>query len=638
MWNAGIVASYRTKDADPKYGTYEVPEYELQDNEVTVSKCEDCEYEEPINDSSNTTNEPSISGSSIEPNVESETGDIGEEQQSEGIDSIEQPNQSIAPCPMCSGVMSPETKTEQVPVQTGTKVLPKTRVLIEVKGPLFWKTNYYATKQSDCTYFIDWTDLSKSTVKSIYCSDFEDSDLSRAIDAEYMESLDRFSRAGHAYPSDPVVDQSGLVTVTKVWLRPSEYWKCKSEDTRKKLAKDFPVGAYITFIGKNDTFAEASAKPEDMFDVRIEIGQAGLSTYLSSDPISRPLMPVQEITNQLTNVSVDTVDHAMADSFADPEVLNFDAYGKNEAKPGTKYPVKPKGGKPLSESFYEGSKATLSGEVVELGQEIQRFGQFVVGDFPSLYGGSGSNTSRTKAEYEQSRVQALQRLQITWTFIVDWWVRTIEGAVRTYASIVAEDERFAKWDNGNYINVWIRIAELSGKVGGVESEASDQFPVSLQQKKGLIMQLMEMRIPQIDAALYTPDNARILQDALAANEFKIPGEGQRLKQVIELNELTKQGSQPTVVPNPANPLQPINQPSVPIDPDVDDDAVHIAVCKTWAVDLPGMDCKKLNPAGYMNVIAHMKAHEQNLMLKTLQSVANAPVPGQQPATSEPAVE
>ena len=36
--------------------------------------------------------------------------------------------------------------------------------------------------------------------------------------------------------------------------------------------------------------------------------------------------------NSGKHISIDTVDHAIPDSFADPEVLNFDAYGKNEAK------------------------------------------------------------------------------------------------------------------------------------------------------------------------------------------------------------------------------------------------------------------------------------------------------------------
>ena len=607
LWNCGIVASYRYKEADPSYGTYEVPVYEDVEEKEITNECQDCGFSWPDNSNSNTdlpndtisdTSNPANDSDNVRGNEEQQ------EQQQSGITEQE------TKCPKCgSSEIEQEESTKQVPKQTGTETLPKTRVKIDIIGPLFFKINYYATKQQEITYFIRWIDQAKSTIKSIYCPDGKDSELSREIDEGRLESHDRFTRSGHTYPNDPDYDTQPITTLIKFWCRPSEYWRIKDEKVRLELIEDYPLGLELTFVGKNEYFVEVSGEADDQLDIKWEIGQAGLSTYIHSDPIGKPLLPIQKMKNQVVNMSIDVIDHSNPSAFADPSLINFDAYGKTEALPGYLFPFKEgsvRSGESAGNRIFVMPKTSLGTEVPVFEEYLDKDAQFTVGSFPSIYGGSGSNTSRTAKEYEQSRAMALQRLTIIWTFVVDWWVRTVEGMVRTYASVIAGDERFAKWDNGSYINIWIRKSELSGKVGGVESEASEQFPISLMQKRSLLIELIQMQNPAINQALFTPDNARILQDSLALNEFTLPGENQRLKQMLEINDLTK--------------MQPIapNVPSIPIDADVDDDTVHISVATNWAVSLAGIDCNRNNPAGYMNVIYHINLHKQNQAQKQLQ--------------------
>jgi hypothetical protein len=107
---------------------------------------------------------------------------------------------------------------------------------------------------------------------------------------------------------------------------------------------------------------------------------------------------------------------------------------------------------------------------------------------------------------------------------------------------------------------------------------------------------------------------------LALNELKLPGEDQRVKQVLEIQELCKgepvEESIPTVLP----------------EPEVDDDAVHIAVMRNFLVSAVGLDLKRNNPPGYANCVAHLRLHQQALQLKSIQQFGGSP-PGEEPETT-----
>ena len=563
----GIVFAYVYKDTDPRYGTREVPQYSTETRRVDYLTCSNCGYVRDAN-----------------------------EQQ----------------CPQCGAAEADYTpQFEEVPVQTGTVAVPKTRVKIDVFGGLNVKVPYYARRQEDCNYLILSTDQPKSLVQSVF------PDKADKIEAEHISNMERFARSQYSYESGSEPEQKHLVTVIKAWLRPSEFWREKDEAKRKKLQQKFPKGCRVTLVGKNKVFI--SAEDEDLDD-RWVIGQAGLSTYIHSDPICRPLVPIQELRNQLVNLTMDTIEHGIPATFADKEVLDFDAYGKFEAAPGFIFPVKMRGNRPVSEHFFTEPKATFPREVPGFIRNLDQDAQFATGSFPSIYGGPSEGKSRTYSEYAASRQMALQRLSICNMLTTDWWMRTMELAVRTFADLVIDDERYVEFDSGSYVNVWIRRSELSGKVGGVEPETSDAFPVSLVQKRDLIMRLIELNNQYLNTALYSPDNVSILADVLALTDLKLPGEDQRVKQVIEINDLRKEG-----------PVDEIT-PTVLPEPEVDDDAVHIEVLRNFLVSSAGLDLKRTNPPGYANCVAHLRLHLQSLQLKSIQQFGGSP-PGVEPETT-----
>jgi hypothetical protein len=484
----------------------------------------------------------------------------------------------------------------------------------EIYGPLFVKVPYYAVTQEDCGYCVLYLEQSKDTIISSLAVDENgklDRELADKIRNSIMVNADRFTKSEFSYPSGPEVENKGLSTIVQVWLRPSAFFRCEDLGKAEKFRKKFPNGAKIVFVGRDKNFVAAY---DENMDERWTFGQAGLSTYIHADAWGQPLIPVQELRNQFDNLFVDTFEHGMPSTFADSEVLDFDAYGKFEALPSYMFKAKAPPGKTLAECFYTEQKASVPRESISYKAGLDKDAQFVVGSFPSLYGGPSEGKSRTFSEYNASRQQALQRLQISWIFSCDFYRRDMEQMVRMYAGMMVQDESFVKVENNNYINVWIRKSQMEGKIGGVESEASDAFPMSLQQKQAFLTKMIELNNPNINAALYAPENREILQDEFAMNEFNMPGAHQITKQVAETQEMLR------------------TEQIVLIDPEVDDDLVHITALKNAMVSPMGLEVKKTKPQIWALWLMHLQLHQQNINAKTMKMTEGTP-PGVPPDTS-----
>ena len=550
LWNQGNVCAYHAPKADKAFGTTKTPEYR------DALTCNTCGYVSPKDS-------------------EYEAG---------------------SPCPACGqSPIGAEQNTEQNEAQQGgileeSKTIsgfedtPKTRVMIEIFGPLFVKYWFYAKTQKDTPYLVCSLDQPKALMQSLYPHAQEEIGGEDYSTSKY----ERKSRTPSSYTNlGESVDKQDLVTLRRCWLR---HWVFDGlpeyqEEEKKKLKKKFPDGVYVGFA--NDIYLES--RNEDM-DKYWTIGLSGLSQNIHTDPLGQPLIPVQELKNVLVNLTIETIEQGIPSTFVDPEVLDFKAYGAQEARPGTTFPAQPRPGQQLGQSFYETSRATLSKEVPEFDAQLEKTGQFVVGSFPSIFGGELSG-SRTASEYSMSRQMALQRLSIAWGFVVDWWAIMIEKCVRLFIDNMAEDERFTQKVDENYINVWIRKSELRGEVGQVEPEGADTFPTSMAQKQSLLIKILEMKDQFLMAAVFDPSNRSILADLLGFPEFNIPGEDQRIKQATEIQVMSK------------------GQP-VEVDPTIDDHDIHVAVLKHYMVSQVGIDIKTTQPQVYQLLAQHLQGHTQ----------------------------
>lgn len=188
-------------------------------------------------------------------------------------------------------------------------------------------------------------------------------------------------------------------------------------------------------------------------------------------------------------------------------------------------------------------------------------------------------------------------------------------AVPLYIEAMSGDEKFvAKTGSTNYVNVWIKQAELSGKVGNVEPEADEELPQSFAQYKAVMMEILTLNNEQLNSAIFNPANTQNVARALGWPDFHIPGSEDRDKQYSEIARL-------------------LNMEMIEPEIGIDDDMVHAQVIRTWAVSSTGIATKQQNPDGYSNVVAHGMKHIQNM--QTMQA-EDATSPSGEPAPSNAA--
>ena len=594
----GMTACYTYSKEDESYGTYSENHYEESLQSSTARLCPTCGSD---------MEDPSIAATQ-------------EDKFQPGPDDVEVNSaidQGAEFCQNCAQQVIPDIQENSTVVTRliGTTHHPKSRVCMEVYGGLFIKVPVWARSQQDCPYLIHSYETHYANVLEKY-PDLRDKITSGTSNYDLYE---QWGRTSPQYRGEHPINN---VTVRNCWFRPASY-NVLNEDQADELRKLYPDGCKVVIV--NDFVAHAcNENLDDCWTITCN----PLSDYLHFDPLGLLLVSVQDITNDLISLVLQTVEHGIPQTFADPKVLNFNAYRNSEVIPGGIYPATPKSGKPLSEGFYEVKTATLSQEVLPFAQKIQEIGQLVSGALPSLFGGQMSG-SRTASEYSMSRAQALQRLQTTWKLLLYWWKNVFGKAIPLYINEMKDDEKQVKKDEfGNFINVFVRKAELEGKIGSIELEANENLPITWNQQKDAIMELFNLNNDTVMQTLASPENMPFIKKAIGLSDYIIPGEDDRQKQYEEIQLLMN--SEPIEMPpDPMAVMQaqqmgmppppPIELPSIEVDMDIDNHPLEADICRRWLVSDVGRLCKTENPNGYKNILLHMKMHKDADMQMQMQA-------------------
>jgi hypothetical protein len=585
LYNQGLVATYVSWDDDEKYGTIKIPKFENENVKMQQVLCPQC--------NNVLANSPLVDLTS--------TGDEFKDeltQREQQAVEAEKPLEQVYQCANCGyegQAEAGEVFDEIIPRLSGYSDTPKGRINIQSFGPLNVRVSSYARTQAD----IGLLELQLEMHYAAARDEFPDiADKIRATSDFY--SYERWGRTSSELLSDQLFNQ---VTVRYCWVREwgFEAFTGKSgvidtDETVKQLKKKFPHGCCAIFI--NDIFARAY---DESLDDHWSITVNPLDSYLHGIPIGRASIDVQDAYNEVKNLGLQKHQFGISETFVDSSVIDDESYRQQSAGPGFITFANGLPGQPLQNAFFQTRTAAMNEEDLELSQALNADAQFLLGAVPSIFGGSQVTGSKTATEYNQSRNFALQRLGNHWTNIKFLWAETMGKACRLFTTMLLEDEKFVRQNGNSFETVWIRKAELTGKIGNVEPDPSEQFPLTWSQKRDLFMQLITMQNPVIGQIMLHPNNAQNTKDALGFPEFYIPGEEDRSKQLVEMRKL----SLVTTDQLPPN----SQQSTIPIDPDVDDHAVHIQVIKLWCVSPEGLYLKETNPAGYLNIILHLKEHE-----------------------------
>lgn len=635
----GLVAAYNYTKSDKKYGTYEKKEYEDDSEEHRITSCPLCGYEldDTVIPPGEELNESIPSEVPMESQMESQ---IGPDVIPLTMDEFD-PDDSDAAlhaalnefgeiCPACSEMMNPEIREESIIITRliGVTQEPKTRVCTDAYGGLNVKVPVYARKQENCPYLSLSYEI--NTVEFIEKYPNCRNKYKGGVPSGVYDPYEAWGRLNTQYYED---FPTNVITERQFWLRPMAFNIEGLEDEEEMFLREkFPAGAKV-ILGNEEVVDYENENLDDHWTLTYN----PLSDYLHHEPLGMLLTTIQEITNDIISLFLQTMEHGITQTFANPNVLNFNAYKKAQVRPGDIFPATPPAGKTLSDGFYDVKTATLSGEVLPIFQKIQELGQLVSGALPSLFGGQMEGTG-TASEYSMSRSQALQRLGNVWKIFLVFWKEIYGKAIPAYIKVMQEDERDVTRDQfGNFMNSFIRKAELQGRIGRVEIEANENLPITWNQRKDIIMQLLNNGNPEILAIINSPENLPLIHEAIGINDFYIPGEADREKQYEEIKQLLN--SEPILEPMGVDELgQPIEEeiPSVEIDPDVDNDEIQYETIRIWAVSSVGRQAKEDNPNGYRNVLLHGKMHKMNMMAKMMeqtmqtQDMSGAANPEKQP--------
>jgi len=596
----GMIACYSYSKEDKKYGTYDKPKY--KDEEIQAHVCPQCGARVPDEAFSNEElNEFSPDEDDVDIKNALSEGPI---------------------CLECGAQLDKDLQKSKliIPRLVGVTKEPKSRICLEVYGGLYVKVSNSAKKQEDTGYLIYSYETHYTNALECYSKLRDKIPHGGWSNIGINDPYEQYGRLNTQYRGDFPEEN---VTVKNCWLRPASFNILPDEDY-KRLKKLFPDGAKVVFV--NDICADYE---NESLDDHWTLTENPMSDFLNHDPLGELLTNIQDIVNDLISLTLQTIEHGIAQTYADPAVVNFSAQRQIEAMPGTITPTKPvSGSKDIKSAFYTSQTASLSPEVFNFYRIIQELGQFVSGALPSIFGGNQSaGSSRTASEYAMSKGMALQRLQTPWRMMTIWWKDIFGKVIPMHMKNIHEDEKMVeKNEQGNYVNVFIRKAELDGKIGSIELEPDEKLPVSDEQQADMIMQLFQLNNAEITQALLDPENLPYIAKVVKIPEFKLPGQEDRQKQFEEITELINtapippdpqsvQLYQQAVAAQQANPnhgtpppQQPQEESSIQIDPDVDNNQVEASICKSWLISAAGRLAKVENPNGYKNVLLHMKAH------------------------------
>lgn len=615
----GMVACYSYPKADEKYGTYDKKNYESVDEEHQYTRCPNCGFE--INDE--------IITPEMQPQLDAlkAKAELNKDKYSPDDSDIliqdELQNNEDDLCPACLMMIAPELQRETLVVTrlVGVTQEPKTRICLEAYGGLYVKVANYAMKQADTPYLIYAYETHYALAIERYAHLHGKNALTAKKIASATGPRDPYEQWGRLSPQYQGEYPLNTVTIRNCWLRPSAFNILSAKEDVDLLKKKYPNGAKVVLV--NDEFAEAY---NEALDDCWTLTHNPLSDYIHFDPLGLLLVSIQEITNDLISLILQTIEHGIGQTFADPGVLNFNAYRQMESTPGGIYEATPKSGKSIGDAFHEVKTATLSPEVMPFAQNIQTLAQLVSGALPSLFGGAVAGGG-TASEYSMSRAQALQRLQNTWKMLTTWWKQIFGKAIPMFIEETHEDERdVQRRKDGSFVNVFIRKAEMEGKIGKVELEANENLPMTWSQQKDIIMQLLQSANPEILAILGSPENLPVIREAIGLTDFFVPGEADVEATYDDIKLLLNSEPIPT-----GDPMMP-EMPSIEVDQDYADPEIGFEIVRKWVRSEAGRQAKIDNEPGYRNVLLYGKMYQMLQQQRMMQQMMMQGAPPEKGAT------
>ena len=422
-------------------------------------------------------------------------------------------------CPTCGQSMSTmqDTSEEVNQATIGYNDSAKLRIIQEAYGQTNVRFPAFCRKQEDIPYLALEYEQPISLVEAVYPE--LAGQISNVATDDTSQNL--WARTNQDYNGQI---PEGACTISQIWFRPwalnkyglqaQGFAQDNIPEELKTCLQEFPNGCRAIFV--NDELAEVH---EEDLDEHWTISVNPMFGELCGDAIGTSVIPIQDIKNDITNLTKDTIEHGITETFADSQVINFQTYGNVEARPGMIFPAQRPANSSMNDAFFQTRTAALQPEVVEFNNRQDKDGQFVSGALPSIFGGTIQGGGGTAYEYSQTSAQALQRLQTLWQIVCHLWSEMELKSINEYVNEVDYDETILPESGNSYVNIWIKQIELKGKVADIEPESAEYFPVSWAEKKAIIDKFLELNNEYINTILSNPNNIGVSLTAYGLGEL-----------------------------------------------------------------------------------------------------------------------
>lgn len=535
-------------------------------------------------------------------------------------------------CPTCGVPFGPESEipppTVPRSVVVGQKKIPKSRVVAEVVSGLELHLPPTAKDQAEYPFIIRKREIPKAAIRATY------PDLAKKIANSANDGTGDMLeiKARRQLKQGLTVDNRNIlwhgqddVTFKEVWLRPWAYYQLDSEEERDALTKEYPDGLYVAFA--NNVCLEVR---NENLDDHWRICHAMPGEGQIREPIGGTLIQIQEIVNDLYNITRDVIEYTLPATFADNEVLDVKKWGRSNVMPGAVYNVRARANRAVQDSFWQTQPGQLPQYTASLMGELRTdIPQFTAGLFPASFGG-GTPGNSTASGISMERDAAMGRIGIYWRVLKEHHADVAPLIVTEFARNGQDPEVWTEQtEGGSFINFSVTPQDISSGEIQAFCEATEDYPTTWPQRQGLLMQFMQN--PIFQPAVAKLSNLDHVKRTLGAT-IELPGELAYRNQWAIIEQLIMAQPQPVMGPD-GQPVigldgQPQMQPSILPMP-LDDNGPMFEACIDFDQSARGQQLRQQNPAGYQNFLLHALARKQALMPPPPIPGGAPPPPGEQ---------
>lgn len=598
LYTNGVMGSYTRYLVDAeRFGTRKVPVYGMQPIEVAPGgfTCPTCLLETPAED----------------------TG--------------------AAVCPECGTEMNEADYRPPVmgeaPMVVGEQAVPRGQEVITLHRGLELRLPPWTAEKADWPFLGLVNEVHESQLKHTF------GERAKGITGgggagDAFGSYDRFARLAlvEANATYYTSTNTSLVTTKQYWLRPAAFEQVADADkvegepgadgkptgkSRKQTLKElFPRGVKVTIADGKLLDARAESMDDHWEICTAHEGAGAYKPAIGSSAVS-----VNRRMNILLNFIMEWVEYSAAGGggIVNVGLLSIGALTRQRRGPGVWHPVKFPPNVPLSNAMQESKPGQIAGEVFGHLGGLEGMGRDLTGAVPTLTGGTERSLKPTT--FLADREQALGKMFGPWAHLQEMWAGTMAKGVREWARYRTEDEAYTLPGTfpGDFEGRVVPIDEVRGGEFEAYPEVSEQFPAMWHQMQAMFLKLLESPDEYIKEIAGHGRNTEFSKAMLGLPDLYIPGQDDRLKQQIEIKLLLQEEPVIEMLPDPVT-GQMVTRvtPSRLVDEFEDDHEEHREHVKEWAVSQDGMTAKQGNPQGYLNVIAHGRAHEEVLKRRAME--------------------